>query len=261
MVLENMLQDEFGKLLFEDRLITTYGSFNLASCGLRKINTISERMRLLAKLVQKVRLLTGKDTASLEDFLKPEYFETIITASKSLGQFTMTTEEGEPVPAFAKPSIPLKIGYTLEKCACLLRGIGIKTRDLGIEEDAARFGKLFELEWSQQISTVAVRTMNTSKFNKVQLLPITEDLLKIRKFMIDSINIHLNSLLRSKDVSSWRRLAEVLGSRLTVFNRRRSNEVYQLLVSRFQDRDKWKGQELSEIKDSLSSLEKTLVDR
>ena len=155
-------------------------------------------MRLLARLVKKVRLLTGKDTASLEDLLRPEYFEKIITAAKSLGQFTMTKEKGEPVPAFAKPSIPLKICYTLEKCAFPLRDIGIKTRDSGIEEDAARFGKLFKLEWSQHISFVAVRTMNTSKFNKVRLLPITEDLLKIRTFMIDSINIYLNSYFHQK---------------------------------------------------------------
>ena len=125
MVLDNMLQDEFRKLLFEDRLITTYGSFNLASGGLRKIYTISERMCLLAKLIKKVRLLTGKGTPSLEDFLKPEYFETIITAWSVHND----DKEGEPVPAFAKPSISLKIGYTLENGLACNVALGSKLQN------------------------------------------------------------------------------------------------------------------------------------
>ena len=49
MIIDNMLQDEFGKLLFEDRLITTYGSFNLVSGGLGKIKYNIEKDAAISK--------------------------------------------------------------------------------------------------------------------------------------------------------------------------------------------------------------------
>ena len=99
-----MNKDEITDIIFHDELITTYGSFNLSSSGLRKINTISERMRLLGKLLKELRSKTGQSKASLSDIIKPEQFELFLTCTKTLGGFTMTTAEGEPVTSFTKPS-------------------------------------------------------------------------------------------------------------------------------------------------------------
>ena len=65
----------------------------------------------------------------------------------------------------------------------------------------------------------------------------------------------------SPTLEDWRALAEVVGIRLTIFSRRRGNEVFQLLVSRFNDKEKWKKAEMDEIRKSLNPLENHLMQR
>ena len=261
LVLKNMIRDEVGNVVFRDTLITTYGSFQLSSCGLKKLHSISERMRLMARLLIQLRTETGQHASNLADFIMPEMFENVVLCTKRMGGYSMDTEEGEPVASFRFPSVPLKVGYTIEKCAGLLRSIGIKTRDVLVEQNAIKFLKLYEVEWGPSIATICLKTLGTNRFNKVQLLPVTDDLLKLRQFMKDGITIHRRALEKNCNLQNWRNLAEVLGCRLTIFNKRRVNEVFTMLLSRYENRKKWKDSELSEIKETLTPLEKKLMNR
>ena len=101
----------------------------------------------------------------------------------------MNTEEGEPVASFSSPSVPLKVGYTHQKCVGLLTGIGIKKWNVSIKENAVKFK--YKLEWDTSISTISLKFL--SSFNKVQLLPVKDDLMIIGKFMKKGIKIHLRS--------------------------------------------------------------------
>lgn len=134
-------------------------------------------------------------------------------------------------------------------------------KDQKVQKDAIDFRELFAMEWVAKISTVCIKTMDENKFNKITLLPITEDLLKLRQFLKQQIPILTSGLNEKRDLETWRELAEVVSTRLTVFNRRRGNEVNQLLVEKFNEREKWKKAEMEEIKNSLSPLEKRLVKR
>ena len=117
------------------------------------------------------------------------------------------------------------------------------------------------MEWSGRINTAALRTMDDSKFNRITLLPITDDLMVIRTYVQKQIPKLTSKLNDSKSLSDWRTLAEVVGSRLTIFNRRRGNEVFQMVVKKFQSRNDRKEAEIEEIKSSLSPLEKRLMER
>ena len=261
LVLDKMNKDDLYNCVRNDKLITTYGSFLLGvTAGFKKVNSISQRMRVLARLVLKMR--KGKDdNLSLSDIIKPEHFDAIVDATKELAGFEMVNNEGEFVPVFKTPSLPLLVGYVIEKCASLMHGIGIKSRDSSSCQDAKNFLKLYKLEWSAKISSICLKNMDTNKFNKLQLLPITEDLLKIRGYMKDNIPAFTKSLHENPKIETWRKLAELTGSRLTIFNRRRGNEVFNLLVTRFKEKDKFRTSEIEEIKDSLTALEKRLMQR
>ena len=117
------------------------------------------------------------------------------------------------------------------------------------------------MEWCGRINTAALRTMDDSKFNRITLLPITDDLLIIRTHVQTEIPKLTARLNDSKTLFDWRTLAEVVGSRLTIFNRRRGNEVYQMLIKKFKSRNERKESEIEEIKLSLSPLEKRLMQR
>ena len=261
LVLTSMYKDEVTEEVSRDQLITTLGSFLLSSHGVRKGNYIAQRMRLLGRLLIQLKKRFNNQSLSLLDFLTPQYFDEIVETTKVLGGYSMVDAEGDTVATFSKPSLPLKMGYTLDKCVQLAKGIAIKTNNAALTSNAEQFAQLYSLEWSVKISSVATRALATNKFNKVQLLPLTEDLLKIREYLKTEIPKATSLLLQLPSTESWRNLAELTGIRLTMFNRRRISEVFGLLISRFEERDKWKDAEMEEIKKSLTPLEVQLMNR
>ncbi|XP_066928482.1 uncharacterized protein [Clytia hemisphaerica] len=260
MILQTMYKDLISKVAHGDHLITTYGSFMLNTSGIKRANEISQRMRILSRLLIKIRELKSEESLSLTDCIDPSMFDMIISCTQDLGVFSYETVDGENVSAFKLPSLPLKIGYSLDKCSQLLKGISIKNGDSSLKMRATDFSDLFAMEWKARISTVALRTLDDSKFNRVTLLPITDDLMKVRSYIKGQIPKLTAALHESKCLDDWRSLAEVIGVRLSIFNRRRGNEVYQMLVTKFKDRNQRKDAEIKEIKDNLTPLEIRLME-
>ena len=261
LVICNMIKDDITEIASSDELITTLGSFLLSSHGLRKSNLISQRMRIMARLLKVLRQNTSNTKTSLMEFIHPQYFNEIVLATKTLGQYQMSTIEGEEVSIFKTPALPLKVGYTLDKCVQIFKGIAIKKGDKEMVRNAEDVSQLYNLEWGIQISSVSLRTLASNKFNKVQCLPLTEDLLTVRSYLLEQIPKITSALNRKPILKTWRFLSEMVGVRLTLFNRRRISEVFGMLVSHFNDRQQWKAQEMEEVKSSLTPLEQQLMKR
>ena len=68
-----------------------------------------------------------------------------------------------------------------------MRGIAIKRNDSTLTQQANRFGHLYTLEWYTKISLIANKTLDQNKFEEVNLLPLTDDLLKVRQFLVKEI--------------------------------------------------------------------------
>ena len=261
LVLESMVRDEITSVVKEDDLICTYGSSMLMSSGIKRSHEISQRMRISARLLLALRAETNKNHFSLMDFVDTDYFDTFIKCTRILAGFSLVNGDGENITSFATPSLALKIGYTLDKCLSLVRGISIRRKDERLQKIASDFAELFKLEWVSQISSICLKTMDTNKFNKVTLLPITEDVLKVRAFLKEEIVSTTGKLQQNPCVENWRNLAELVGTRLTIFNRRRGNEVYQMLIVKFCNRNERTNAEIKEIRSSLTGLEKRLIKR
>ena len=261
LVLCNMIKDDITQIVSSDELIMTLGSFLLSSHGFRKCNLISQRMRIMARLLKVLRQNTSKENGSMMEYIQPQYFDEIVNATKILGEYQMSTTEGEAISMFKTPALPLKIGYTFDKCVQIFKGISIKKGNQEMVKNAENVSKLYDLEWGIKISSVSLRTLSLNKFNKVKCLPLTKDLLIIRKHLLQQIPILTAELDAKPVLQTWRCLSEMLGVRLTMFNCRRISEVFGMLISHFNDRQKWKSQELDEVKTSLSPLEQQLMKR
>ena len=120
----------------------------LISCGIRKSNSISQQMRILARLLILLRSKENTSSITLIDLLIPEYLDMIVECAKELGTFSLKIEEGENVPYFEKPSFPLKIGNALGKCCSLKRSVGIKKHQKNTEMiyNSVNFLDLHKLE-------------------------------------------------------------------------------------------------------------------
>ena len=96
--------------------------------------------------------------------------------------------------------------------------------------------------------------MDVGKFSKVTFHPLTEDMLKVNNHLKNEIPKLYENLL--KKVEHWRLFA--ISTMLTLFNNRRRNEVFQLMTTRFKERENMKKGEMAEIKHT-SSLEIQLM--
>lgn len=92
------------------------------------------------------------------------------------------------------------------------------------------------------------------------MLPITDDLVKVRGFLVKEIPLLTKRFHEKQEIETWRALAKYAGTRITMFNRRRS-EVFGVLVTRFIERGKYKDAEIVEVKESMTMLEKHLMER
>lgn len=95
----------------------------------------------------------------------------------------------------------------------------------------------------------------------MQLLSITEDLLKVCEYLHKSIPNELKALCESAALENWIALAELVEIGMTIFNRQRANEVFGLLIKRFLNRKKWKKAEMEDVKNTLIPFERQIMNR
>ena len=127
-------------------------------------------MRNLARLVIQLRIDTGNLDLFLFHYISPVYFHDVISATKKLCGFGYN-EENERSSAI--PSLALKIGHALKKGGKLKVGMALTSRCKSDVHDANEFMQLFDLHWSNSISSIALKSLGDTKYSKAVQLPLT----------------------------------------------------------------------------------------
>lgn len=198
------------------------------------------------------------EVSNLTYFLRPEKFDTIVHATKELCVNQVCSQKR---PEFEMPSLALKMGYALKKCASIERGAALKRMDLNTDEVLKSFLKLMELEWATRISSNALSTLYKRKINQPQLLPLTSDIIKINEFINVNIHKYRIELEQSLSAEKWQSLAYITLARIILFNKRRSGEAARMTLENYTTRPSWTDQSTQETKHSLTPFEKKLADR
>lgn len=127
-------------------------------------------MRLLGRLVNQMRLETGKGEITLTQCIEPkEMFDKVIESTRKLCKIS----PGKKGKA-AIPSTALKIGHELKHATNLLHNLSVRQGDPEMKRRAKDFRYLHETEWGQKISKHSLTTLAANK--RHQTLPFTEDL-------------------------------------------------------------------------------------
>jgi hypothetical protein len=138
--------------------------------------------------------------------------------------------------------------------------MAIRTKDKAMMDDAEEFLKLFADEYTDHVSGVAAATLNTRK-NHLLEFPDEEDFSRLKAFQLER-QTALQAQLSSDaavDPSVWRELAEVVLSRVIVFNGRRGNEAALLRVDTYRQRGNDHVQPM--LQESMDDVEKALLER
>ena len=216
-------------------------------------------MRQLARLLILLRD-GGHQEANLEDFIDTAKFDDLVSAVKKLCGF-----HDESHLEIGIPSLALKLGHSIKRCALVLRSCALRQKDERSIKNRQHFIDLFEAEWSTKISSRSLASLGSKKQNKVELLPLAEDLIKLKIHLekkIEDLSRLLEGMEESnpKYVETWQAFSKVTLARIIIFNKRRSGETATLQIEQFQTRPNWQ-QCSSTSKASLTALEQHLCER
>ncbi|XP_057311013.1 uncharacterized protein LOC130648900 [Hydractinia symbiolongicarpus] len=157
--------------------------------------------------------------------------------------------------------------FFLARINTMVRASKLCVQDYNLS--ARKLKHLCSLEWCALRKFVRAHNepsgpsyLGDNKFNKQEFLPVTSDLLKLKVYCEERTSF-LVSALKDKhdDLSAWRELAEVVITRITVFNKRRGNEASSLLLKKYTERKNKTGTVHDDILKSLTPLERKLMNR
>lgn len=124
------------------------------------------------------------------------------------------------------------------------------------------FLKLLKSEWEPLVSHHSLTTLRERKHNKVDVLPLAEDMSRLKNHINKKVGEASQSLRENpRSVNSWTLLAKLLLARLIVLNKRREGEASKPTLYAYNTRPDWREERLSEILASLSSWERELSEK
>ncbi|XP_025834091.1 uncharacterized protein LOC112905601 isoform X2 [Agrilus planipennis] len=255
-VLNKLRNDDISEKCRQDDLILRFGAFMYEKYSSTQAELIRQSMRQLGRLTVELAK-KNTDVLKLTDALTPDRFDDVVLATKSL---CITSKEIAKRTEFGIPSLALKIGYSIRKCIGIERGLCLRNGDLKRNEILLSFLTILDLEWSVRISSNALATLQSRKFNSVDLLPVTGDLIKLSKFLEFMIQETKKNMEREKSFQNWSKLASLTLSRIILFNKRRSGEAARMKIEHYTKRASWKSQGVAEMKESLTEFEIKLAN-
>ncbi|XP_069102076.1 uncharacterized protein [Argopecten irradians] len=222
-VLSDMTVDNISICAKRDELIIAFGEklYKKHKALTHMHQYIRTKMRELSRFLLKARE-EDTDIVTLSDCVVANKFEACVRAVQSLCGVKCGTSA-------RIPSLALKIGFSLSKCANIKLSRALIEGDSVIQDNVERFLKLYSLEWNTEVSSTALRCLETKKWNKPSLLPLTNDVIKYQKYLNNQIDKQC-MLLKANNFQGWRPLCEALLVSIILFNRRRSGEVERLTL-------------------------------
>ena len=141
-----------------DTLLSTLGTNLMVSKGNSHITYIRVKMREMAQLLLTIRKLKEKYASfSISDILKQEMFDTMIEGIQISCRFSRKSKGVSP--KFEIPSLAMKIGHSLKKCAYIKQGLCIRNKDEYGEKEVDSFLKLGQMEFTNKFSIIAISTL------------------------------------------------------------------------------------------------------
>jgi hypothetical protein len=256
LLIDGMQNAEFKIVIRNDEVISSLALKLLDKVSMKKKAYVRQQVILLARLLLEMKQKHNVQT--LTDCICPGQFRNVVQSVKSIAGFD------EKSGRYRVPTTALKIGHLLKKCARIVKTSAIMKKDRSVIEDTDYFVQLCESEWTDEISSNALKTVVERRRNKVQLLPLSEDVAKLHKLLQNEITTYASLLETCCDANSeeidvektWRNLASAILAQLITFNRRRSGEVSRMTVQDFRQRTK--SSMSSDAQQALEPLERSL---
>lgn len=252
-VLARMKDDEIKSALLKDELILRYGnSLCEAKSSIKHHRTyISNKLRDLGRLL----IAASKrnlNVISVYDLMKNTNWDLLIESVKCVAGFNIENNH------FDKPDLAKKLGYRIQTCAELEHFRSLKAGDKEKQEVTETFLNLYRLGWAKAISSKAQSSIQDNKYNKPQLLPLVEDVVRLNK-ALEKKAIDLCIAIKENAYENYAELSKVTLAQIILFNRKRSGEAQRMTIKNYLEAKKG-GQVDNTVLTTLTDFEKKLCE-
>lgn len=258
-----MKADDISFVAKSDHLIYNFGEQYLKKHKRKQMAVVcSNKMRELARLLIQFRCLTHNEKSPLIDAIDPTQFDTVIECAKRIGGYDPSAK------TFRTPSLSVHIGTSLKQVSELLIRLLLK-RDPTIKysgdldtkiKEVQRFKDLITSQWTTEISSLAIKNLQETKWNKPIILPLTRDIVKFKTYVTNNANIAVERLKDNpKNIKEYKNLIDATLVLTIFYNRKRIGDVQYTLFKSYFSNFSTVNQE--ECLNSLSHSEKLLTKR
>ena len=229
-ILSVMQRDSIYKLSVNDELIMKFAE----KLTLKHFSDRDKHEYVRAKIRELGRLLASLKSSfninSIREAIDPAHFQKVINCVRTVSGFDCSTG------MYKTPSLALKLGHAMKKCAVLLKSAALQESNKELEVKSDAFLQLCDMEWTSEVSSMAMKTLRSKKMNKTAVLPLTRDISKLSSYLSNIVDDSI-AKLTSDDTEdkehAWMSLAEALLAQIVMFNRRRSGELSKVTVSTY----------------------------
>ena len=219
-VFSKMREDEVGLLARQDPLIIGLGNQWLeknVGNPLKRGKYTSQVMRLNATNLLHMRTVKPLENNSTWDYLKPQHFDDVATATLMTAASTMDNDED-----LVKPSNAIKLGFDIKRMLNIKAALAIMDGDNDSRKDVEDFRIIMNTFWATKITKLARVILLDRQFNKETKLPHPSDLNKLNDFMAKKLR---KLDLTMKTGKNFKLVAKVVAAKVTMYNRRRPGEM------------------------------------
>lgn len=228
-IISIMHQDDIAKQVRNDPLICKYG--NLLSVKYDRDKSqfayIAQKMRELGRFVLAVHELDS-NVKYLHEICVPSRFELAVAGAKKIGGFDPSTNQ------FKTVSLISKIGYSLKRATEITIRESRAVEDSETESELKKFIHLLDTKWSSSFSpTLALSVKPEVKKVDVDTSTVTEDLIKLHRFISGEEEDARRELKKGPSLSTWKKLSEATLADICLFNRGRVGNIGRMLLQTY----------------------------
>ena len=237
-----MVRDDITAQVKQDNLILHIGY--VYGCRIAK-GACNEHIRQRMRLLARVCLLM--ENVKLAQVLLPHQFGKLC----------------EMVKDNFVPSAQIKLGIFLKNAMELLHNIAIRKENTPLRKAMKASVHLISTEWKHIVGHQALLMTEQVKFNKVDILPISRDVLKVRTYLDEQVQECVTDY--ENDRGDAFRSKRILGCKATVFNKRRGSEFMKSTRKEIEEaikvRESQPRHAIAELDEQLSPIEKALSEK
>ncbi|XP_074550467.1 M-phase phosphoprotein 8 isoform X2 [Halichoeres trimaculatus] len=229
-IIHIMHQDDISRHIRNDPLICKYGNALSAKYEHDKSQFayIAQKMRELGRFVVAVNEL-DRSVKFLHEICLPSKFQLAVEGAKKVSGYDPSSSK------FKTVSLVSKIGYSLKRAAEIAFGESRMTEDSETESEVKKFIQLLDTKWSDCFSRKALALSLKQEVKKVEVdkSTVTEDLIKLHRFITGEGDQAREELKESPSLSTWKKLSEATLADVCLFNRGRVGNIGRMFLQTY----------------------------